>query len=51
MKIHSVFHVSLLKLYQVNELSDRVQVSSSAVIVITKEEENEEYEVKAILKT
>ena len=51
MKIHSVFHVSLLELYWVNELPDKVQALSSAVIVVTEEEKDEEYEVKAILKT
>ena len=50
MKVHSVFHVSLLKSYQVNELSDRVQASSSSVTVITEKEETEKYEVKAILR-
>ena len=51
MKVHPVFHVSLLKLYQVNELSGRVQAPPPSVTVITEEEETEEYEVKAILRT
>ena len=51
MKIHPVFHVSLLKLYHVNELSGRVQPSLSAVMIISEEEEAEEYKVKVILRT
>ena len=51
MKVHPVFHVSLLKSYQVNELLSRVQPPLSAVIIVTEEEEEEEYEVKAILRT
>ena len=51
MKVHPVFHVSLLESYHVNELSDRVQAPLSAVIIITEEGEAEEYEVEAILRT
>ena len=51
MKVHSVFHISLLESYHVNELLSKVQLSLSAVIIITEEEEAKEYEVKVILKT
>ena len=50
MKVHSVFHVSLLKLYQANEISNHVQSLPFSVIVVTEKEESEEYEVKAILR-
>ena len=50
MKVHSVFHVSLLKLYQANKILNHVQPLPSSVIVVMKEEESEEYEVKAILR-
>ena len=50
MKVHSVFHVSLLKLYQANEISHCVQPPSLPVIVVTEEGESEEYEVKVILR-
>ena len=50
MKVHSVFHVSLLEPYQDNEILSRVQSPSFSVIVVTEEEKSEEYEVKAILK-
>ena len=51
MKVHSVFHVSLLKSYQVNELSGRVQALFPSVTVITEKEKTEEYEVEVILRT
>ena len=50
MKVHSVFHVSLLKSYQVNELPGKVQTSSLSVTVITEKEETEKYEVEVILR-
>ena len=50
MKVHSVFHVSLLESYQVNELLSRIQVPPLSVTVITEKEETEEYEVKVILR-
>ena len=50
MKVHSVFHVSLLKPYQANEISNCVQSPSFSVIVITEEEKSEKYKVKVILK-
>ena len=50
MKVHSVFHVSLLKPYQNNEISGCIQSSSFSVIVVTEEEESEKYEVEIILK-
>ena len=50
MKVHSVFHVSLLKLYQANEISNHMQSLSSSVIVVTEEEKSEEYKVKVILR-
>ena len=51
MKIHPVFHVSLLEPYHANELPGRVQPPPPAVVVVSEEGEAEEYEVKAILRT
>ena len=51
MKVHPVFHVSLLKPYQANEIPNRVQPPPPPVIVVTEEGESEEYEVEAILRT
>ena len=51
MKVHSVFHISLLKSYHVNELLSKVQALLSAVIIITEKEETEEYKVEVILRT
>ena len=50
MKVHSVFHVSLLKLYLVNEILNQVQPPSSPVMIVREEGKSEEYEVKAILR-
>ena len=50
MKVHSVFHVSLLKLYLTNEILNCMQSSSLSVIVVTEKEESEEYKMKAILR-
>ena len=51
MKVHPVFHVSLLEPYHANELPGRVQPPPPAVVIVTEEGEAEEYEVEAILKT
>ena len=50
MKVHFIFHVSLLKLYQVNELLDRVQAPLPSVVIVTEEGEAEEHEVELILR-
>ena len=52
MKIHPVFHISLLEPYHKNDISERDKPLPPPVRVITKEgEHTEEWEVEEILKS
>ena len=50
-KIHSIFHVRLLESYKKNKIKKRVIFFSSAVSVITQQEDENEWEVKNIVKS
>ena len=51
MKIHSVFHISLLKPYHKNNISERDKPPPPPIRVITEEgEHTKEWEVEEILK-
>ena len=48
MKIHLIFHISLLKLYNPNDNEDFIHPTSPQPIIIPETNE-EEYEIEAIL--
>ncbi len=47
MKIHNIFHISLLRKTATNSLTDQIQSLSSSIVI--NEDEKEKYEINVIL--